>query len=121
MATQPQFIDLSGERFVVLPEADYLQMREAAAAAGPVLPERDTRGNYPAREALQVSIARNILRRRRALGWSQAELAKRAGVRPETLNRLEKARHAPTVTTVERLERALAKGESPPRRRATKH
>lgn len=120
MAMQPQIIDLSGERFVVLPEADYLQMREAAAAAGPALPQRDARGNYPALETLQVSIARNILRRRRALGWSQAELAKRAGVRTETLNRLEKARHAPTVTTVDRLERALSKGESPPRRRSAK-
>ena len=118
MTNRPQFIDLSGERFVVLPETEYLQMREAADAAGPALPRCDARGNYPALEALQVSISRNILRRRRALGWTQAELAKRAGIRPETLNRLEKARHAPTVTTVERLERALAKGESPPRRRS---
>ncbi len=117
MAMQPQIVDLSGERFVILPEAEYLQMRAAVAAAEPALPRRDARGNYPAAEALKVSIARNIIRRRRALGWTQAQLAKRAGVRPETLNRLENARHAPTVATVERLERALAKGETPPRRR----
>jgi ribosome-binding protein aMBF1 (putative translation factor) len=117
MTTQPQFISLSGERFVILPEADYLQMQAAADSTWPAMPRRNPRGNYPAAEALQVSIARNILRRRRALGWTQAELAKRAGLRPETLNRLEKAKHAPTVATVERIERALAKAKATARRR----
>ena len=39
----------------------------------------------------------------------QVELARRAGIRTETLNRIEKGKHAPSVSTIEKLERALAK------------
>jgi DNA-binding XRE family transcriptional regulator len=73
------------------------------------LPPRDARGNYPAAEALQVSIARSIVRGRRQAGLTQVELARRAGIRTETLNRIEKGKHAPSVATVEKIERALAK------------
>jgi DNA-binding XRE family transcriptional regulator len=73
------------------------------------LPPRDSRGNYPAAEALQVSIARSILRGRLAAGLTQVELARRAGIRTETLNRIEKGKHAPSVSTVEKIERALAR------------
>jgi ribosome-binding protein aMBF1 (putative translation factor) len=71
------------------------------------MPPRDARGNYPAAEALQVSIARSILRGRRAAGLSQVELARHAGIRPETLNRIEKGKHAPSVATLDKIERAL--------------
>jgi len=70
---------------------------------------RDARGNFPAAEALQVSIARSIVRGRREAGLTQVELARRAGIRTETLNRIEKGKHAPSVGTVEKIERALAK------------
>jgi DNA-binding XRE family transcriptional regulator len=73
------------------------------------LPPRDARGNYPAAEALQVSIARSIVRGRREAGWTQVESARRAGIRTETLDRIEKGKHAPSVGTAERIERALAK------------
>jgi DNA-binding XRE family transcriptional regulator len=72
---------------------------------------RDARGNYPAAEALQVSIARSILRQRRAAGLTQVELARLAGIRPETLNRIEKGKHVPSVATVDRLDRALTKAK----------
>ena len=74
-----------------------------------LLPPCDVRGNYPVAEALQVSIARSILRSRRKAGLTQVELARLAGIRPETLNRIEKGKHAPSVATVEKIERALAK------------
>jgi DNA-binding XRE family transcriptional regulator len=74
-------------------------------------PPRDTRGNYPAAEALQISIARSILRGRRAAGLTQVELARLAGIRPETLNRIEKGKHAPSVATVDKIERALARAD----------
>jgi DNA-binding XRE family transcriptional regulator len=72
-------------------------------------PPRDARGNYPAAEALQVSIARSIVRGRRKAGLTQVELARRAGIRTETLNRIEKGKHAPSVSTIEKIERVLAK------------
>ena len=68
-------------------------------------------GNYPAAEALAVIQARNILRARRKLGLTQAELARRAGIRPETLNRIEQGRNKPSVPTIAKIERALQEAE----------
>jgi ribosome-binding protein aMBF1 (putative translation factor) len=73
----------------------------------PILPPADVDGYYPAAETLQVIIARQIHDRRRIAGLSQVELAKRAGVRQETVSRLESGKHAPTVRTVEKIDRAL--------------
>jgi DNA-binding XRE family transcriptional regulator len=70
---------------------------------------RDARGNYPAAEALQVSIARSIARDRCKAGLAQVELARLAGIRTETLNRIEKGKHAPSVSTVEKIERVVVK------------
>jgi predicted transcriptional regulator len=56
---------------------------------------------------IRASIARDIIRQRKALGLTQAELAALAGVREETLCRLESGKHSPTVRTVEKIDRAL--------------
>jgi DNA-binding XRE family transcriptional regulator len=107
MATTFQTVTLAGQRFVIVPEAEFRRMAKDAGELP--LPRRDARGNYPAAEALQVSIARSVLRERRAAGLTQVELAQLAGIRPETLNRIEKGKHAPSVATVEKIERSLAK------------
>jgi ribosome-binding protein aMBF1 (putative translation factor) len=60
-----------------------------SGAKEPELPRPEDDGNYPALEALAVLQARDILRARRRLGLSQAEVARRAGIRPETLNRVQ--------------------------------
>ena len=81
----------------------------------PVLPEMppaNANGNYPALETLRVIIARQIIERRHQAGLSQAELAKRAGVREETVSRVEGGKHAPTVRTVEKIDRALSEAEN---------
>jgi predicted transcriptional regulator len=77
----------------------------------PRYPKPDAQGNYPAFEVLAVSIAREILRRRRAAGLSQERLAHLAGVRPETIHRIETAKHSPSVRTIDKIDRALAKAE----------
>ena len=71
------------------------------------MPEADAEGLYPARETMAVIQARDIIRARRKLGLSQAELARLAGIRPETLNRIENAKNKPNVATIERIDRAL--------------
>jgi DNA-binding XRE family transcriptional regulator len=81
--------------------------RAALPEAIPPLPPPNAHGNYPAEEALDVILARQIIRRRHAAGWTQAELARQARVREETVSRLESGKHAPTVTTVDKLDRAL--------------
>src|SRR5687767_1556125 len=65
---------------------------------GPPLPEANGEDLYPALEALDVILARQILHRRLAIGWSQAELAEKSGVRPETISRLETGKNAPNVS-----------------------
>jgi ribosome-binding protein aMBF1 (putative translation factor) len=73
----------------------------------PPFPSADADGNYPAVEFARVSLARTIVARRRAAGWSQAKLAARAGVRTETVNRLETGKHSPNVRTVDKIDAAL--------------
>jgi len=74
----------------------------------PELPKPLANGNYDAIQYARVSLARKLIRDRRTAGLSQAELARRAGVRVETLNRIEKLKLTPSVARVEKLDRALA-------------
>lgn len=73
------------------------------------LPVPDAEGFYPATETIRAILAQQIIRRRRAAGWTQAELARRARVRQETISRLESGKHAPNVTTVDKIDQALKK------------
>ena len=73
----------------------------------PELPTADSQGYYPATETIRIILARQIIRRRHAAGWTQAQLAKRARVRQETISRLETGKHAPNVTTVDKINMAL--------------
>jgi DNA-binding XRE family transcriptional regulator len=64
----------------------------------------------PHRDAVayaRESIGREISRRRRAAHLSQAAVAARAGVRVETLSRLENGHSNPTARTVRAILRAL--------------
>ena len=105
-----QTVTFTGERYVILAEVDYLRL--LGEPPEPELPAPDAKGRYPAVEAARVVLARKLIRARRALGWTQAELARRAGVRVETLNRLEHGKHSPNVATVDKLSRALRDGEA---------
>lgn len=77
----------------------------------PSLPEADAEGNYPAVEYARASLARKMILRREALGWTQAELARRAGVRVETLCRLETGKVTPAMATVEKLATTMDAAE----------
>ncbi len=104
-----QELTFGGEQFVVLPKREYRRLlhQEASEPPEPELPPANAQGNYPAVETLKAMIARDIIRERRALGLSQAELARRAGIRVETLNRIERGKFAPSVRTVDKIDRAL--------------
>lgn len=104
-------VRIKGKRKVVLDEADYEALLRRADVWEPELPAADADGNYPALEALAVIQARDILRARRKLGLSQVELARRAGIRPETLNRIEQGRNKPSVPIIAKLDRALRAAE----------
>ncbi|MGD9855610.1 MAG: helix-turn-helix transcriptional regulator [Planctomycetaceae bacterium] len=112
MTTETEVVKRGGRRFVLVPEAEYRRLKRLDETELPQLPKPDACGNPPAVEAVTVSIAREIIKRRRQLEMSQVELARRAGVRPETINRLEAAKHVPSLATVDKIDRALKAAEA---------
>ena len=95
-----QRIEVGGERYVLLPEGEYDRLCSKAGEAIPLsdddlppLPEPDAQGNFPAVEFATMSLARDIIRDRRAAALTQQELAKLVGVRQETISRIETGKH----------------------------
>ena len=111
-----QHVAKNGRRMVMLDESEYDRLRMKADEWEPLLPEPLPDGNYPALEYMRASLARDIIRHRRRLGLTQVELARRAGIRPETLNRIEQGKHSPSVPTIAKIDRALKKAEAEERR-----
>ena len=104
-----KILELAGKRWAILPETDYKRLAAHAGEAGdlPALPKPDADGNYPAIEYGRVSLARKIIRARQQAGLTQAELARRAAIRPETLNRIEKGKTTPDTATIVKIDRVL--------------
>lgn len=99
---------IDGKACVVLSRDEYDRLTTLAKAVElPPLPPKNARGNYPAVEYARVSLARRVIQERVALGLTQRELAKRAGVRLATLRRFEAAQVSPSLQTVEKVDRAL--------------
>lgn len=107
-----QTVHLDGKSYVILDREEYDRLTALAKAADlPVLPQPDAEGNYPAAKYARATIARNMIRDRVEAGLTQRELAKRAGVRPETICRIETGRHTPSVATIEKIDRALKRAK----------
>ncbi len=111
-----QAIQLEGRDYVIVPrdEFDRLTMLSNSAEL-PALPEADANGNYPAVEYARVSLARKIIRDRVSLGLLQKDLAGLAGMRVETLSRIESGKVTPTVASIERIDSALKAAQKKPR------
>lgn len=52
-------------------------------------------------------LARLVIQRRSAAGWTQAELAERMGTSHSVISRIESGQHPTSVTTLERLAEAF--------------
>jgi ribosome-binding protein aMBF1 (putative translation factor) len=106
-----QRLKIEGKRCVAIEENEFRRLERLAKKVEnpslPPFPPANAKGNVPAFEYMQVSIARDIIKERRALGLSQLQLAELAGLRQETLSRLESGKHSPTVRTVDKIDRAL--------------
>lgn len=109
-----QTLTLAGKQFVVLEQAEYERLRTQAGDATPLpeLPTPNSAGHVPAVAYARASLARKLIRRRWGVGLSQAELARRSGIRPETLNRIEKGKTTPDTATVEKIVRVLERVEA---------
>ncbi len=110
-----EVVKRGGKRFVLVEERELSRLERLAAKAEvrsdattlPDWPPADAQGRRPALAFARVSIARSIVEERRAAGLTQEELAKRTGLRQETICRLESGKHSPTVRTVAKIERVL--------------
>ena len=114
-----QRLEVAGQRFVLLPEGEYERLCSRASETVPLndddlppLPKPDKRGHFPAVEYARISLARDIIRDRRAAGLTQQELATLAGTRQETISRIESGKHSASVKLVDRIDRALKKALS---------
>jgi DNA-binding XRE family transcriptional regulator len=108
-----QTVKRNGKQYALVEPAELRRLERLAAmaqeATPPAWPPADALGNRPAVEFARVSVARKIIEQRRALGLSQQELARLAGVRQETISRLESGKHSPTIRTVDKIEDALTR------------
>jgi DNA-binding XRE family transcriptional regulator len=98
---------VAGE-YIVLPRSAYGHLRSYG---------KNARYVVDAIEYVTWSIGRDLRRQRLATGLTQAEVARRAGIRVETLSRLENARGNPTVATVSKIVRAIHRASRPKARR----
>jgi DNA-binding XRE family transcriptional regulator len=103
-------VELDGIRYVILRESVFELLCEKARI---MFDARSSEEEIPSLgfDLDQPSLADKLVRRRRAAGLSQAELARRAGVRPETLNRIERGRNTPDFATVRKLVVAMNAAE----------
>lgn len=98
--TAYQRIRLDGVWYVIIKEDEFAALTEA----------RKSRRRIDALDAMNVSnqrLADRLLERRQDAGLTQKDLAKLAGVRVETLNRIEKGRTTPDFKTIRKLVNAI--------------
>ncbi len=103
-------LKMNGKTFVLVPDSEYRDLT-AGRDAMPEFPGAERDGTFPALQTGRVSIAREVIRRREAVGLSQKALAALAGIRVETLNRIEKAKVTADTATIAKIDRALKRAE----------
>lgn len=110
-AIEYRTVELDGVKYVILRESI---LGELCARAGVEFAAgvRDE-GRGDGLEVDPMSLAEKLVRRRRVVGMSQAELARQAGIRPETLNRIERGRTVPDFATIRKLVVAMNEAERP--------
>jgi predicted transcriptional regulator len=84
-----------------------------------LLPKPDEHGRFPALEYARLSLARDLIRDRKGVGLSQQRLADLAGIRQETLSRIETGKHTATPCTVDKIMRVVEAERR--RQRSAKH
>src|SRR5271155_5518449 len=106
-----QILELAGKQFVVIGREEFERLVGHPIDCGdplPALPAADANGNYPAIAYGRALLARRIVAARNRAGWTQAELARRAGVRKETIHRIEACKNNPDESTFTKIEKAFA-------------
>jgi DNA-binding XRE family transcriptional regulator len=106
-------LTIRGQRFVLIPEAEYRRLTRQSVRGVPRMPALSPNGTYPAPAAMRAMMAQKIIAARQAVGLSQVGLARKAHIRVETLNRLEKGKHTPDLATMAKINKALDDAGAP--------
>jgi len=102
--TAYQRVQLDGKWYVIVAEDEFRSLTQT----------RKSRGKVDALDAMNVSdqrLADRLLQRRQESGLTQKDLARLAGIRVETLNRIERGRATPDFKTIRKLVNAMNKHE----------
>lgn len=91
-----QDVRLAGKSYVLVPKAEYERLRRLAASSS----EESAAFAVP-------SLGPDLRSRRREAALTLKEVAQRAGIRLETLSRIETGRTNPSAKTVQAVLRAL--------------
>ena len=107
-------VELGGLRYAIVPESAMVAVcRRAGMDALPAGVAVWSLVDVPGPNELDgVRVARRIADRRKQAGLTQGELARRAGVRVETVNRIERGHVTPDFGTIRKLVEAMAKADS---------
>jgi ribosome-binding protein aMBF1 (putative translation factor) len=97
-------ITRNGRRFVLVPAEEYSRLKQSAL---PPFPPVAADGTSNAIDFARAAIARRLVTERTAAALSQHELAKLAGVRQETISRIESGKQTATVRILDKLDKAL--------------
>jgi DNA-binding XRE family transcriptional regulator len=103
-------MELDGIRYVILRESAYEYLCKHARVEDVGIPEDESLFS-PGFGTDRATLAKKLVRRRQAADLSQIELARRAGIRQETLNRIERGRTTPDFATIRKLVVAMNAAE----------
>lgn len=107
-----EVVELDGVRYAILRENLLKELCRRGgtecSSSQPSTPASELAGM----ELDQEKLARRLTARRKRAGLTQAELAGRAGIRVETLNRVERGRTMPDFSTVRKLVVAMSEAEA---------
>lgn len=110
-----EVIELGGVRYAVVRESLLMNLCRWAsvAPAGPRDHRMEARPDLQEMEHLDgATLAGRLVARRKGLGISQTAMAQRAGIRVETLNRIERGKVTPDFATIRKLVVALREAEA---------
>lgn len=104
-----EVVELDGVRYAILRESVLQRVCQRAGAefAHPTPRAALRPSELPEAELDGATLAARLLTRRKRASLSQAELARRAGVRVETLNRIERGKTTPDFATIRKLVIAM--------------
>src|SRR5437773_8976770 len=107
MPVQYQVLKLGNERYAILPESTLKRLMKQAGVQSPHCEPATLQREWEPEAWNAQDISEHLITRRERTGLSQVDLARRAGVRVETLNRIERGKTNPDFSTIRKLVTAI--------------